>query len=74
MKDIHEKDKASIDEVKNGLADLLRAEEHPSLREKIHVLVELVYAKGRLRGYQEAVEVGAKALGIADTDRSGSAA
>lgn len=73
MNGVHEKDKESVDEAARGLA--LQAGYSPEIRERISLIVDLVYAKGRLRGYQEAVETSArviaemKALGDAPTER-----
>lgn len=69
MSDVHEKDKTSIDDVSRAFGDMLGAELRPSLREKVATLVELVYTKGRLRGYQEAVETSKALLERATTER-----
>lgn len=71
MANVHEKDQDSINEVARAFGDIAGNNIRPSDREKVAVLVELVYAKGRLRGYQDAVETGKALLERAASERPG---
>jgi hypothetical protein len=48
----HKKDRDALEDIVNGLSELVDVERRPSVREKLGVLVSLAYAKGEIRGYE----------------------
>lgn len=52
---IHEDDQTGIDAVARGIVE--KGKFSAAVHESISRLLEIIYERGRLRGYQEAVEV-----------------